>query len=155
MSCRFSAVMPMFRALGSTSFSEMNRGLGSAPCAMGWCPMCSTPPAMIRSAAPMAISEAPKQVAVMPPAHMRSTDTPGTEAGSPERITVVRPMVIPWSPIWVVAPQTLSSMRSLGTWGLRSSRVRMTLTTMSSARVSQNTPFWPARPKAVRTTSTR
>ena len=40
--------------------------------------MCSTPPAMTTSAAPMAISPAPAVIAVSAPAHMRSTANPGT-----------------------------------------------------------------------------
>ncbi len=64
--------MPMTRALGSTSFSDRNRGLGSTPSPMGWRPMCSTPPAMAMSYAPNAMPPATVVTAVIAPAHMRS-----------------------------------------------------------------------------------
>ena len=57
-SCRFSAVLPMTRADGSTIRSETMRGLGSTPSPIGWRPMCSTPPAMATSMAPNAIERA-------------------------------------------------------------------------------------------------
>ena len=46
-----------------------------------------------------------------------------------------RPMVRPWSPIWVVAAMATSSTRSGGSAGLRRMSSRMTRTTRSSARV--------------------
>ena len=48
-SCRFSAVLPITSADGSTSFSARIRGLGSTPSPIGWRPMCSTPPAIATS----------------------------------------------------------------------------------------------------------
>ena len=48
----------------------------------------------------------------------------------------MRPMVRPWSPIWVVAAMATSSIRSGGSGGLRRSSSRMHLMTRSSARVS-------------------
>ena len=47
--------------------------------------MCSTPPAIARSQAPIAISPAAAVTAVSAPAHMRSTAKPGTVCGSPAR----------------------------------------------------------------------
>jgi len=116
--------------------------------------MCSTPPAMATSQAPRAISDAAVVTAVRPPAHIRSMEKPLQLSDSPASSAVVRPSVSPWSPSWVVAPQTFSSTISGFTSGLRRSSSRMTFTTMSSARVSQKKPFSPALPNAVRTPST-
>ena len=74
--------------------------------------------------------------AVMAPAHIRSTANPGTERGSPASSAAVRPMVRPWSPVWVVAAMATSSIRSGGSSGCRRTSSRMQLTTRSSARVS-------------------
>ena len=51
-SCRFSAVAPMVTADASTSRSATKRGLKSTSSAIGWWPMCSTPPARTTSQAP-------------------------------------------------------------------------------------------------------
>ncbi len=74
--------------------------------------------------------------AVIAPAHMRSIEYPGTDFGSPASSAAVRPMVRPWSPIWVVAAMATSSTRSAGSAGLRRISSRMQRTTRSSARVS-------------------
>ena len=74
--------------------------------------------------------------AVIAPAHIRSMAKPGTERGSPASRAAVRPMVRPWSPIWVVAAMATSSIRSGGSSGWRRISSRMQLTTRSSARVS-------------------
>lgn len=92
---------------------------------------------------------------VIAPAHMRSTASPGTVWGSPARIATDRPRVSPWSPVWLVAAMATSSMRSAGTAALRSIRPMVALTARSSARVFQYMPFSPARPKGVRTPSTK
>ncbi len=73
--------------------------------------------------------------AVMAPAHIRSIAKPGTVRGSPASRAAVRPMVRPWSPVWVVAAMATSSIRSAGREGLRRMSSRMHLTTRSSARV--------------------
>ena len=91
--------------------------------------------------------------AVIAPAHMRSIANPGTLWGSPASRAAVRPMVRPWSPIWVVAAMATSSTRSGGSDGLRRSSSRMHLMTRSSARVSAYWPF--ALPNGVRTPSTK
>ena len=98
MSCRFSAVTPMFNAIGSTRPSLTKRGLGAEPDPIGWCPMCSTPPASAMSYIPVPIAPAIMVTLVMAPAHIRSIANPGTEIGSPARIAVERPSVRPWSP---------------------------------------------------------
>ncbi|GAA1467703.1 hypothetical protein GCM10009620_16970 [Microbacterium thalassium] len=146
---------PMFRAPGSTIFSATKRGLGSALEPMGWRPMCSTPPAMARSYMPMAMEPAIVVTLVMAPAHMRSIAKPGTVSGSPARMPTVRPRVRPWSPVWLVAAIATSSMRSLGTSGLRSIRPIVAFTARSSDRVFQYMPFSPARPNGVRIPSTK
>ena len=74
--------------------------------------------------------------AVIAPAHMRSMAYPGTDFGSPASSAAERPMVSPWSPVWVVAAMATSSTRSGGRDGLRRSNSRMQRTTRSSARVS-------------------
>ena len=71
-SCRFSAVLPITSAEGSTSFSATIRGFGSTPSPIGWRPMCSTPPAIATSYAPKAIPDATVVTAVIAPAHIRS-----------------------------------------------------------------------------------
>ncbi len=91
---------------------------------------------------------------VIAPAHMRSIAKPGTVLGRPARIAAVRPMVRPWSPAWVVAAIATSSMRSFGTFGLRSRSPTIAFTTRSSARVFQYMPLSPALPNGVRTPST-
>src|SRR3954471_18044046 len=91
--------------------------------------------------------------AVIAPAHIRSMAKPGTDFGSPASSAAVRPMVRPWSPIWVVAATATSSTRSGGRPGLRRISSRMHLTTRSSARVSAYWPF--ALPNGVRTPSTK
>ncbi len=97
--------------------------------------------------------EAVVVTAVIAPAHMRSMAKPGTLWGRPARSAAVRPMVRPWSPIWVVAAMATSSTRSGGSDGLRRMRSRMHLMTRSSARVSA---YWPlALPNGVRTPSTK
>src|SRR5688572_20871235 len=116
--------------------------------------MCSTPPASATSQAPSAISPAIAVTAVRAPAHIRSTAKPGTDSGSPESNATSRPSARPWSPTWAVAASATSPIRSGGSWRVRRSSSRTTLTAMSSARVRQNIPFGPARPKAVRTPST-
>lgn len=98
--------------------------------------MCSTPPAMTTSYAPKAMPAAVVVTAVIAPAHIRSMAKPGTDLGSPASSAAVRPMVRPWSPIWVVAATATSSTRSGGSSGWRRSSSRMTLTMRSSARVS-------------------
>ena len=138
---------------GSTSFSATIRGLGSMPSPIGWRPMCSTPPAMATSYAPKAMPDATVVTAVIAPAHIRSIAKPGTDRGSPASSAAVRPMVRPWSPIWVVAAMATSSTRSGGSSGWRRSSSRMQLTTRSSARVSAYSE--PALPKGVRTPSTK
>ena len=153
-SWRFSAVCPITAADSSTMRSETKRGLKSTSSPIGWWPMCSTPPTRTTSAAPIAISPAPAVVAVSAPAHMRSTAKPGTESGRPARRATSRPRVRPWSPTCAVAAKTTSSIRSGGSSGLRRRSSRTAFTPMSSARVFQNQPFSPARPKAVRTPST-
>ena len=87
-SCRFSAVLPMSSASGSTSFSAMKRGFGSMPSPMGWRPMCSTPPATTTSYAPTPMPLERLVTAVIAPAHMRSTRMAGhaaREAGEDAR----------------------------------------------------------------------
>ena len=93
--------------------------------------------------------------AVIAPAHIRSMAKPGTERGSPARIAALRPIVRPWSPVWVAAAMATSSIRSGGSPGCRRSSSRITLTTMSSARVWAYWPFSPALPNGVRTPSTK
>ena len=56
--------------------------------------------------------------AVIAPAHIRSMAKPGTDRGSPARMAAVRPMVRPWSPVWVAAAMATSSIRSGGRSGL-------------------------------------
>ena len=91
--------------------------------------------------------------AVIAPAHIRSIEKPGTLCGRPASRAAVRPMVRPWSPIWVVAAIATSSTRSGGSDGLRRISSRMHLMTRSSARVSA---YWPlALPNGVRTPSTK
>jgi hypothetical protein len=97
--------------------------------------MCSTPPAIATSYAPIAIPLAMVVTAVMAPAHMRSIAKPGTDVGRPASRAAVRPMVRPWSPIWVVAAMATSSTRSAGIRGLRRSSSRIQRMTRSSARV--------------------
>ena len=97
--------------------------------------MCSTPPAIATSYAPKAMPLATDVTAVIAPAHIRSIANPGTDVGRPASSAAERPMVRPWSPIWVVAAIATSSIRSGGSWRLRRSSSRMTLTTRSSARV--------------------
>ena len=116
--------------------------------------MCSTPPAIATSYAPNAIPLATVVTAVMAPAHIRSTAKPGTDAGSPASRAALRPMVSPWSPVWVVAAMATSSTRSGGSSGCRRSSSRITATTMSSARVSAYRPVGPALPNGVRAPST-
>ena len=145
----------MFSAEVSTSLSATNRGFGSAPSPIGWWPMCSTPPAITTSYAPATMPEAVVVTAVIAPAHIRSMAKPGTERGSPARIRLVRPMVRPWSPVWVAAAMATSSIRSGGSSGCRRRSSRMTLTTRSSARVPAYWPLSPALPKGVRTPSTK
>ena len=152
-SCRFSAVEPITRADGSTSFSATMRGLGSTPSPIGWRPMCSTPPAMATSYAPMAMPLATVVTAVIAPAHIRSMAKPGTVLGRPASRAAVRPMVRPWSPIWVVAAMATSSTFSGGSCGLRRISSRMQRITRSSARVLAYIP--PALPNGVRTPSTK
>ena len=154
-SCRRSAVTPMLSACGSTSFSATNLGFGSAFAPIGWCPMCSTPPAMARSYAPKPIDAPMVVTAVMAPAHMRSIASPGTDCGSPASMATVRPRVSPWSPVCDVAEIATSSMRSPGTLLLRSISPMSALTARSSARVRAYIPLSPARPKGVRTPSTK
>src|SRR5438093_9265374 len=138
----------------STRRSDTKRGLKSTSSPIGWCPMCSTPPASTMSHAPYAISPAPAVTAVSAPAHMRSTAKPGTDCGMPASKATSRPRVNPWSPTWAVAAKMTSPIRSGGTSGFRRSNSRTTLTAISSARVFQKMPCGPARPKAVRTPST-
>ncbi len=152
-SCRFSAVAPITSADGSTSFSATIRGLGSTPSPIGCRPMCSTPPAMATSYAPMAMPPATLVTAVIAPAHIRSMAYPGTVLGRPASSAAIRPMVSPWSPIWVVAAIATSSTRSGGNCGLRRISSRMQRITRSSARVSAYMP--PALPNGVRTPSTK
>ena len=144
----------MTAALSSISRSETKRGLKSTSSPIGWWPMCSTPPAMARSQAPIAISPAAAVVAVSAPAHIRSTAKPGTVCGRPARRPTSRPRVRPWSPTWAVAAMTTSPIRSGGASGFRRRSSRTTLTPMSSARVFQKRPPGPALPNAVRTPST-
>jgi len=80
------------------------------------------------------------------PAHIQSMAYPGTDFGSPASTAALRPMVSPWSPVWVVAAMATSPIRSGGSAGLRRSSSRITLTTMSSALVSVYRPFGPAFP---------
>src|SRR5579875_268301 len=91
---------------------------------------------------------------VIAPAHIRSMAYPGTVRGSPARSAALRPIVRPWSPVWVVAAIATSSTRSFGSCGLRSSSPTIAFTTRSSALVPQYMPFSPARPNGVRTPST-
>ena len=56
--------------------------------------------------------------AVIAPAHIRSIAKPGTLCGRPASSAAVRPMVRPWSPIWVVAAIATSSTRSGGSDGV-------------------------------------
>ncbi len=114
----------------------MNRGFGSTPEPIGWCPMCSTPPAIAASVAPSAIEPAAVVTAVIAPAHILSMAYPGTDLGSPARTAALRPMVSPWSPVCVVAAIATSPSRSGGRAGLRRTSSRITLTIMSSALVS-------------------
>ena len=153
-SCRFSAVAPIVAALWSMSRSATKRGLKSTSAPIGWWPMCSTPPAITTSAAPIAISPAPAVTAVSAPAHMRSTAKPGTVCGRPARRPTSRPRVRPWSPTCAVAAMITSPTRSGSIAGFRRSSSRTALTAMSSARVCQKRPDGPALPKAVRTPST-
>jgi hypothetical protein len=97
--------------------------------------MCSTPPAIATSYAPIAMPLATVVTAVIAPAHIRSSAYPGTVFGRPASRAAVRPMVSPWSPICVVAAMATSSTRSGGSCGLRRSSSRMQRTTRSSARV--------------------
>ncbi|GAA4313966.1 hypothetical protein GCM10023162_20160 [Klenkia terrae] len=99
--------------------------------------------------------EAVVVTAVIAPAHIRSIAKPGTLVGSPASSAAVRPMVRPWSPIWVVAAMATSSTRSGGSPGLRRMSSRMQRTTRSSARVWAYMPFGPALPNGVRTPSTK
>ena len=117
--------------------------------------MCSTPPAMAISVAPNEMLPAAVVAAVSAPAHIRSMAYPGTERGSPASTAALRPMVRPWSPIWVVAAMATSPTRSGGRSGLRRSSSRMTRTTRSSARVWAYRPLGPALPNGVRTPSTK
>ena len=94
-SCRFSAVDPIETAESSTSRSATKRGLKSTSAPIGWWPMCSTPPAITTSAAPIAISPAPEVTAVSAPAHIRSSANPGTVCGIPARSATSRPIVSP------------------------------------------------------------
>ncbi len=142
-------------AEGSTSLSATSRGLGSMPWPIGWWPMCSTPPAMATSYAPNAMPEATVVTAVIAPAHIRSIAKPGTLVGSPARMAALRPMVRPWSPVWVVAAIATSSIRSGGSPGCRRSSSRITATTMSSERVCAYIPCGPALPNGVRAPSTK
>ena len=116
--------------------------------------MCSTPPAMATSYAPTAIPEATVVTAVIAPAHIRSIAKPGTVRGKPARMAAVRPIVSPWSPVWVAAATATSSTRSGGSSGCLRRSSRMTFTTRSSARVWAYMPFSLALPKGVRTPST-
>ena len=93
--------------------------------------------------------------AVIAPAHIRSMANPGTERGSPARMAAVRPIVRPWSPVWVAAAMATSSIRSGGSPGWRRSSSLITLTTRSSARVWAYWPLSPALPNGVRTPSTK
>src|SRR5512132_1470888 len=97
--------------------------------------------------------EAVVVTAVMAPAHIRSIAKPGTDRGSPASNAAERPMVRPWSPVWVVAAIATSSMRSGGSSGWRRTSSRMQSTTRSSALVSAY--IEPALPKGVRTPSTK
>src|SRR5262245_56872797 len=83
---------------------------------------------------------------------MRSIAKPGTDFGRPARRAAVRPMVRPWSPIWVVAAIATSSTRAGGRFGLRDINSRMHRMTRSSARVFAY--MLPALPNGTRTPST-
>jgi len=107
------------------------------------------------SVAPSAIDPAAVVTAVIAPAHIRSMAYPGTDFGSPASTAALRPMVSPWSPVWVVAAMATSPIRSGGSAGLRRSSSRITLTTMSSALVSAYRPAGPAFPNGVRTPSVK
>ena len=71
------------------------------------------------SVAPSAIDPAAVVTAVIAPAHIRSMAYPGTHFGSPASTAALRPMVSPWSPVWVVVAMATSPMRSGGSPGLR------------------------------------
>jgi hypothetical protein len=108
---------------------------------------------MATSYAPNAMPLDSVVTAVIAPAHIRSMANPGTVFGSPASSAAVRPMVNPWSPIWVVAATATSSTRSGGSCGLRRMSSRMQRITRSSARVPAYIP--PAFPNGVRTPSTK
>ena len=57
--------------------------------------MCSTPPAIAISLAPIAIAPATVVTAVSAPAHHRSIEYPGTVLGRPESRAALRPIFIP------------------------------------------------------------
>ena len=80
-------------------------------------------------------------------------EQPGISQPHSARIGIIRPMVPPCSLTWLVTPQMLSSIIAGCTAGLRFIRTCNKGTHRSSARVFQNRPFSPARPKAVRTAS--
>src|SRR2546421_422516 len=109
----------MVAADGSIKRSARKRGLYSTSSSIGCRPMCSTPPARITSAAPIAISPAPVVIAVNAPAHIRSTAKPGIVRGRPASKAMSRPSVSPWSPTCAVAAKATSSIRSGGSESLR------------------------------------
>ena len=115
--------------------------------------MCSTPPAIPTSYAPIAIDPAIVVIAVSAPAHQRSIEYPGTEFGKPASKVALRPIFIPWSPLCVAAAIATSSISVGAIFGLRSRSPRIARTIKSSARV----PAYklPAFPNGVRTASTK
>ena len=114
--------------------------------------ICSTPPAMTRSASPLCTRRAASVNACMPDPHSRLTVTPGTETGMPASRRPMRATLRLSSPAWLAQPAMTSSMRSAGT-PVRSSSAAMTWPSRSSARTEASAPPW--RPNGVRTPSIR
>ena len=65
------------------------------PSPIGWCPICSTPPAIAMSYWPIAIAPETVVTAVSAPAHQRSIEYPGTLSGIPASNETLLPIFIP------------------------------------------------------------
>src|SRR6185312_8690307 len=111
----------------------------------------STPPAMTRSASPVAMARAPSISACNPDPQRRLTVAPGTVTGSPAKSALMRATLRLSSPAWLAQPRITSSTVA-GSAPARRTTSAITSAPRSSGRTSDSAPR--CRPNGVRTAST-
>src|SRR6185295_7073947 len=110
-----------------------------------------TPPAITRSASPVATARAASTTACSPEPHKRFTVTPGISTGRPASSALMRATLRLSSPAWLAQPKMASSIRA-GSAPVRRTISAITVAPRSSGRTSASAP--PCRPTGVRTAST-